>query len=137
VEARGAETACVTIVRMPSWYLAESNRFRVSHGARESEGVLASTKGTESVYLHVLPLTDAEAKALRPRQDEHGNKDHDRWALRGVDEWWIAVEGQASWPHVHRPRITSRFKETDTGPVPAPLTDAELELLRANGLQGV
>jgi hypothetical protein len=122
---------------MPSYYLAESSRFRVSHGSRESEGLLGDTKGAEKIYLHVLPLTDAEAKALRPRADEHGNRDHARFALRGVDEWWIAVEGEASWPHVHRPRITSRFKETDMGPVPTPLTDAELDLLRKNGLVGM
>lgn len=122
---------------MPSYYLVESSYFRVSHGPRESEGVIGDTKGKEKVYLHVLPLTDAEAKLLRPRPDEHGNLDHGRFALRGRDDWWIAVEGEASWPGVHRPRITSHFKETELGPVPTPLTDTELDLLRKAGLQGI
>jgi hypothetical protein len=122
---------------VPSFYLVESSYFTVSHGVRESQGMLGDTKAAERIYLHVLPLTGAEVKSLRPRPDEHGNLDHTRFALRGRDDWWIAVEGEASWPKLFRPRMTSRFKETDMGPVAAPLTDAELDLLRSAGLQGI
>jgi hypothetical protein len=122
---------------MPSYFLVESSLFRVSHGPRESEGVLGDTKGSERIYLHVLPLTDAEVKALKPRADEHGNRDHGRFTLKGHDEWWIAVEGEASWPHVFRPRLTSRFKDTEMGTLPAPLTETELGLLRNAGLKGI
>ena len=85
---------------MPSYYLVESSYFTVSHGGRESEGVLGDTKGKDKIYLHVLPLTDAEVKALKARPDASGNADHTRFALRGRDDWWIAVEGQASWPGI-------------------------------------
>jgi hypothetical protein len=120
-----------------AFYLAESNSYSVEHGGRSSAGVVGEYKGKEKIYLHVLPITDAEIAKLSTRVDEDGNKQHDRLALPRNEEWWIAVEGEAAWPGVIRPRITSRCADVATKPRPVPLTDEELGRLRKAGLAGV
>jgi hypothetical protein len=115
------------------YYLVESASPSVSHGGRESEGV-PMRSGKEKIYLHVLPLTDSEVGKLRARLDEHGNADHSRFGVRGQDDWWIAAEGEAAWPGITRPRLTSRLSEALTA---LPLTPQELDLLRGAGLKGV
>ena len=120
-----------------AFYLAESNGYSVEHGGRSSAGVLGEHKGKEKIYLHVLPVTDAEIEKLGPRVDEDGNKQHDRLALPRNEEWWIAVEGEAAWPGVHRPRITSRCTDVASKPRPVPLSAEDLDRLRKAGLKGV
>src|SRR5512141_1700806 len=102
-------------------YLTESHQFSVDHGARASQGVIGEYKGKEKIYLHVLEVTDAEIAKLAVRVDEDGNEQHDRLALPGVEEWWFAVEGEAAWPGVYRPRLTSRCENVATKPRPVPL----------------
>ena len=119
---------------MSSYYLVESSNYNVSQGGRDSQGVACTTKSGKTIYLHVLPLTEAEVKKLRAKKDDAGNADHTRFALPGRDDFWIAVEGEVAWPGIPRPRLTSHFEETDLGPVPVALTAAELELLRKAGL---
>jgi hypothetical protein len=120
-----------------AFYLAESNSYTVEHGGRSSAGVVGEHKGREKIYLHVLPLEDAEIARLSPRVDEDGNKQHDRLALPRNEEWWIAVDGEAPWPGVLRPRITSRCTDIATKPKPVPLSVEDLERLRKAGLVGV
>jgi hypothetical protein len=120
-----------------AYYVVESSYFTVSHRGRESQGVAAATKGTQTTYLHVIPLAPAELQKLRAKKDDAGNAGHTRFALPGRDDWWIAVDGSAAWPGIPRPRITSRFQETDGVPMPAPLSDAELDVLRKAGVAGI
>lgn len=120
-----------------AFYLAESNSYAVEHGGRSSAGVIGEHKGKEKIYLHVLPVTDAEIATLSPRVDEDGNKQHDRLALPRNEEWWIAVEGEAAWPGVLRPRITSHCTDIGTKPKPVPLSADDLGRLRKAGLAGV
>lgn len=119
------------------FYVAESNSYAVEHGGRDSKGVVADYKGREKIYLHVLPLTDAEIQKLKPRVDEDGNTEHARLALPGVEEWWIAVEGEAAWPGIFRPRIVSRCEDIGQKPRPAPLSDEDLGRLRKIGVPGI
>jgi hypothetical protein len=126
------------VTPMPNaYYLVESSYFTVSHGGRDSQGVAAATKGSQTTYLHVLPLTPVEVQRLRAKKDDAGNADHTRFAIPGRDDWWIAVDGEAAWPGIPRPRITSRFQDGDAGPMPAPLSEAELDVLRKAGLAGI
>src|SRR5262245_45730924 len=105
-----------------SFYVCESYEFSVDHGGRDSQGAVGESKGSEKIYLHVLPLTDAEVARLAVRVDEHGNRQSDRIALPGRDDFWIAVEGEVAWPKIHRPRITSRCEDVGTKPRPIPLS---------------
>lgn len=116
------------------YYLVESYDFKVQHGGRSSQGVLGEQKSSEKLYLHVLPLSDLELAALQPRIDEHGNKEHARLALPRNEEFWIAVEGEASWPKLYRPRVTSRCDLASGAAKPVALTAEELERLRKAGL---
>ncbi len=122
---------------MPSYFLVESSYFRVHHGGRDSQGLACTAKNGQTIYLHVIPVAEAELAKLRAKKDDAGNADHTRFALPGRDDWWIAVEGELAWPGIHRPRITSHFVETDRGPAPSPLTEAELDLLRRSGVPGL
>ncbi|MCC6522608.1 MAG: hypothetical protein IT373_08110 [Polyangiaceae bacterium] len=117
-----------------AYYLVESYLYSVDHGGRSSRGVVGEHKGSEKLYLHVLPLSDAELAALGPRVDEDGNKQHDRLALPRNEDWWIAVEGEAAWPKVLRPRLTSRCADLARKPTPVPLSAEELGRLRASGV---
>jgi hypothetical protein len=120
-----------------TWYLAESHDHAVEHGGRHSEGVVADVKGSEKIYLHVLALTDEEIARLAPRVDEHGNREHARLALPRDEAWWIAVEGEAFWPKLHRPRLSSRCAEQGGSYRPVPLSEEDLRRLRQAGVPGI
>jgi hypothetical protein len=120
-----------------TFYVVESHSYSVDHGGRSSAGVVGEYKGQEKLYLHVLPITDAEIAQLAPRIDEDGNKQHDRLALPRNEEWWVAVEGEATWPGVLRPKITSRCADVGTKPKPAPLSSEDLDRLRKAGVKGI
>ncbi|MEZ4295853.1 MAG: hypothetical protein R3B70_12825 [Polyangiaceae bacterium] len=120
-----------------SLYVVESYDFSVEHGGRDSQGVVGENKGSEKIYLHVLPLTDAELKKLAVRVDENGNKQSDRLALPGRDDFWVAVEGEVFWPKLYRPRISSHCTDLDTKPTPVPLSEEDIDRLRKSGAQGI
>lgn len=117
-------------------YLVESNSFSIDHAGKESQGVVGEYKGKEKIYLHVIEVDDKDLQKLSPRVDESGNKQHDRLVLPRVDEWWFAVEGEAAWPGVYRPKLTSRCADVETKPRPAPLSDEDLGRLRKAGWKG-
>ena len=119
------------------FYVAESYSFAVDHGGRDSQGVIGEHKGSEKIYLHVLPLTDAEIGKLKPRVDDDGNLEHARLSLPNTPEWWIAVEGEVAFPKLYRPKITSRCEDIATKPRPAPLSAEDLERLRKIGITGI
>ena len=48
-----------------------------------------------------------------------------------------AVEGEAAWPNLYRPRITSRCEDVATRPRPAPLAAEDLERLKKAGIKGL
>lgn len=123
-----------------AYFVCESYDHAVDHGGRSSQGVLGEPLSPlleEKVYLHVLPLTDAELKRLAPRRDEDGNRQHGRLALPGDEVFWIAVEGEFAYPKVFRPRIVSRCADGPTGPVPVPLSDDERARLAGAGVSGL
>lgn len=120
-----------------AYYVVESHDFAVDHGGRSSQGVVGEYKGKEKIYLHVLLVSDAEIGKLAVRVDEDGNKQHDRLALPGVEEWWFAVEGEAAWPGIYRPRLTSKCADVATRPRPEPLAPEDLERLKKAGLKGL
>jgi len=133
-----------------AYYICESYDFSVDHGGRSSEGVLGeptSPQIKEKIYLHLLPLTDAEVAKLAPRKDEDGNVQHARLALPRDEVFWIAVLGEIAYPKV-RPRVVSKCADRVSaaapgvadgpkGPTPQPITPAELELLRKFGTKGL
>jgi hypothetical protein len=118
-------------------YVVESYDHSIDHGGRDSAGVIPENRGSEKIFLHVIPIADDEIKKLAPRVDENGNQEHARLALPRNEVWWIAVEGEASWPGVYRPKIQSRCEYAGGKPRPVPLADADLERLRKNGLKGI
>jgi hypothetical protein len=120
-----------------AYYVVESYSFAVDHGGRSSQGVIGEHKGKEKIYLHVLPVTDAEVAKLLARVDDDGNKQHDRLALPGNDEWWFAVEGEVAWPGIYRPRLTSHCTDVAAKPRPAPLPAEDLARLVKAGLKGI
>jgi len=90
-------------------------------------GVVGTGGGSEKIYLHVVPIDEAELKQLRVRIDEDDNKQHDRLALPGRYDWWLAVEGEKRWPGT---RISSKCALDENGaPRPLALTAAELSEL--------
>lgn len=120
-----------------SLYVVESYEFGVDHNGRSSQGVIGENKGSEKIYLHVLSLTEADLKKLAVRVDDNGNKQHDRLALPGRDDFWVAVEGEVAWPKIYRPRITSRCENVGSKPVPAALSAEDIERLKKAGVQGL
>ncbi len=120
-----------------SFYVVESYEFSVEHNARESQGVVGENKGSEKIYLHVLELTGPDLAKLAVRVDDAGNKQHDRLALPGRDDFWVAVEGEVAWPKLYRPRITSRCDAVGSRPVPVPLSPDDLDRLRKAGVKGI
>ncbi len=116
-----------------SLYLVESYDYEVLHGSQQSTGVVGEHRGKEKLYLHILSLSDAESRERKPREDDNGNKQHDRLALPFHEEWWIAVEGEAAWPKIYRPKLTSHCQDTGVKPKPAPLGDDDLERLKKAG----
>jgi hypothetical protein len=119
------------------YYVVESHTWSVDHAGRTSEGMIGEHKGKEKIYLHVLPVADADIGKLTVRVDEDGNKQHDRLALPGNEDWWFAVEGEAAWPGIYRPRITSRCTDVAVKPRPAPLSAEDLDRLRKAGVKGL
>jgi hypothetical protein len=117
-------------------YLVESSDFSVDHDGRTSQGVIGEHKGKEKIYLHVLQVADSGLLRLAPRVDEQGNRQHDRLALPTIEEWWFAVEGEAAWPGIYRPRFTSRCTDVATKPRPVALSAEDLERLRTAGWKG-
>ena len=100
---------------MASYYLAESYEYAVDHGGRSSEGVVGDKLSPlirEKIYLHVLPLSDAEIAKLVPRLDEDGNKQHGRLAPPGEESFCIARAA---------PGVALRRRERRPPPDPADL----------------
>ncbi len=120
-----------------SLYVAESYGYEVHHGGRVSFGVLGEHRGSEKIYLHVVEIAAGELAQLGPREDELGNRQHDRLALPRNEEWWIAVDGEVRWPKLFRPPIRSHCSDIDTKPKPVPLADDDLERLRKAGVDGL
>lgn len=121
-----------------AYYVVESYDFDVEHGGRSSQGVKGDYKGSEKIYLHVLPVTDAEIKQLKPRVDDNGNLEHSRLALPRNEVWWISADGEVSWPGIFRPKIVSSCDLSDGGkPKPMPLSEEDLGRLRKAGVKGV
>ncbi len=114
-------------------YIAESYHHQVLHNGRTSNGALGEGAGSEKIYLHVIAVTPAEIAKLKPRVDEDGNKQHDRLALPGNDEWWIATEGTKAWPKTVRPKLTSRCRFDGGVPSPAPIGDEDAATLSKLG----
>lgn len=113
-------------------FVVESNLYTLEQGGHDSVGVVGTGGGSEKIYLHVVPISEAESRELAVRVDEDGNRQHDRLALPNRYDWWIAVDGEKRWPGTLSPRITSRCPPDAAGvPAPAPLSAAELgELAR-------
>lgn len=120
-----------------AYYVVESYEFGVDHNGRESQGVIGENKGSEKIYLHVIELSEAEIGKLAVRVDDNGNKQHDRLALPGRDDFWVAVEGEVAWPKIYRPRITSRCESVGVKPRPVPVSAEDLERLRKAGVKGI
>ncbi|MBW2527635.1 MAG: hypothetical protein JRI23_25865 [Deltaproteobacteria bacterium] len=116
-------------------YVVESYDYQVLHGGRMTDGAVGTGGSSEKIYLHLLELSDAEIAQLEPREDEHGNKQHDRLALPRNEEWWIAVEGEKVWPKTIRPKVVSRCDLATGAPVPKPVTDEEREALKKAGVE--
>lgn len=112
-------------------YIAESYNYTLEHGGHDSQGVLGTGPGSEKIYLHVIPIADTELGLLRARIDDDGNKQHDRLALPDRYDWWIAVDGEKTWPGSISPRVRSKCSfDGSSAARPTPLADAELAELR-------
>lgn len=117
-------------------YVVESTFFEVHHGAQRSKGVVGVGGGKEKIYLHVLELSDAEVAKLGPRVNEDGNRESDRRALPGNEEWWIAFDGERSWPGIVRPKVRSRCDLDASGaPTPHALDADEFDALAKIGVR--
>jgi hypothetical protein len=116
-------------------YIVESYDWQLLHAGRTTDGALGEGGSSEKIYLHVIEITDAELKLLVPRVDENGNKQSDRLALPRNEAWWIAVEGEKTWPKtVLKPKLASRCRYDDKGvPQPVPVGEKELAELRKLG----
>jgi hypothetical protein len=117
-------------------YVAESAYHTIEHAGRHSQGVIGSGGGKEKIYLHLVELDASELARLAPRVDDDGNKQHDRLALPGREDWWIALEGEKVWPGSLRPRIVSKCTIPSAGaPVPFAVdADQRAELVRLKAL---
>ncbi|NUP08949.1 MAG: hypothetical protein HOW73_23110 [Polyangiaceae bacterium] len=112
-------------------YVAESYNYTIEHGGHVSMGVVGAGGGSEKIYLHVIPITDAEIAKLRARVDESGNKQHDRLALPDREDWWVAVDGEKTWPGSLSPKVRSKSSfDGSSAARPAALSEAELTELR-------
>ena len=117
-------------------YLVESFEWRVLHDGAMSEGVAGQGGGSEAIYLHVIAVEAAEIARLVPREDEFGNRQHERLALPRNEEWWIAIEGAKVWPKTYRPKLVSRCAIDERGlPCPVALNLAGQEALTALGVK--
>ncbi|MBN4059152.1 hypothetical protein JYT22_00700 [Endomicrobium sp. AH-315-J14] len=120
-----------------SHYLVESHDYSIFYAGRDSSGVIAEPKGSPVTYLHVLEIPAAEIAKFTAREDDFGNKDHDRLCLPRTEEWWIAVEGTAAWPKIYRPKRVSHCTDLDARPAPVPLSEDDLTALRQSGVGDV
>ncbi len=116
-----------------AFYVTESYDYSVFHAGSYTDGVVGKGGSSEKIYLHVLEITDADIACLRPREDEHGNKQNDRRALPQNEQWWIAVDGAKVWPKTLRPKVVSRCRLQAGVPEPTPLGEDELTALRKVG----
>ncbi len=114
-------------------YVVESYDYSIFYAGQDSDGALGKGGGSEKIYLHVLEVSDDDLARLRPREDDNGNQQSDRRALPNHDEWWIAVDGDKVWPKTVRPKVVSHCVLDGGVPVPAPISEAELEQLRKAG----
>jgi hypothetical protein len=116
-------------------YIVESPFHTLEEPFIRSKGnVLGVGPGSEKLHLFVAELEGAVIAKLRPRVDEDGNKQNDRLALPGNEEWWIALEGEKAWPGIPRPKITSRCTYDASGvPSPRPVDEDELAALKKAG----
>jgi hypothetical protein len=119
------------------WHLVESSDYTIEHRGRRSEGVVAEAKGSEKIYLHVVALTGDDIARLAPRIDENGNKEHARLALPREEAWWVAIDGEAFWPKLYRPRVASRCVEEGGVWRPVALSPDDLDRLRKAGVRGI
>jgi hypothetical protein len=112
-------------------YVVESSFHHIAEpGVKTATGAVGQGGGSEKIYLHVMELDARTVASLAPRVDEHGNKQHDRLARPGDEDWWIAVEGEKVWPGTVRPKVVSRCLLEGGKPVPRPVGDEELAELR-------
>ena len=124
-----------------AYYLVESYHFIVDNKT-PTEGVVGehvsrgsgAKKSSERIHLHVIEIGDAELGRLSPRVDEDGNKQHDRLALPGNEDWWVAIDGEFAWPKIFAPRIFSCCIDVESAPKPAPLSESDLGRLRKSGV---
>lgn len=117
-------------------FVVESTFHEIEHAGIKTLGVVGQGPGSEKIYLAVITVTDRELARLAPRVDDDGNTQHDRLALPGNDEWWIAIEGNKVWPGTIRPRVTSRCTLDENGvPTPHALDDAEHAALEKLGVK--
>jgi hypothetical protein len=96
-------------------YLVESSDWQILHQGVMSDGALGKDGGAESIYLHVLAIDDDTIRKLVPRVDVDGNRQSDRLALAGNEEWWIPLEGRKAWPKTVNPKVTSGCKMGEDG----------------------
>lgn len=117
-------------------FVVESTFHEIEHAGKKMLGVLGQGPGSEKIYLFVIAIDERDLGKLGPRVDEDGNRQHDRLALPGNEEWWIAVEGEKVWPGTIRPRVTSRCTLDDAGvPAPHALDDVESATLEKLGVK--
>lgn len=116
-------------------YVVESYHHAVSHNGRASRGVIGAHQGGEKIYLHALPLSEADLKGLAPRVDEHGNRQSDRFAPPRVEEFWVALDGEVLWPKLGRVKVRSGAQIRGARVEPTPLTAAEFDALRKAGFE--
>lgn len=119
----------------PTLYVVESYNFEVRHNGRASQGALGEHRGSEKIYLHVLPLTTADIAQLATRVDEHGNKQSERFAIPRNDDFWVTLEGEVLWPKLPRAKIRSRVTFAGRKVQPVALTADELTALRGAGVK--
>lgn len=116
-------------------FVVESTFHEIEHAGTKTLGVLGKGPGSEEIYLFVIAIDARDLAKLGPRVDEDGNRQHDRLALPGNEEWWIAIEGEKVWPGTIRPRVTSRCTLDDAGvPAPHALDDVERAALEKLGV---
>lgn len=115
-------------------YVVESYQYAVTHNGRASRGVIGAHSGSEKIYLHVVPLSEADLKSLATRVDADGNRQSDRFAPPRVDEFWVTLDGEVLWPKLGRVKVRSSAQVMGNRVVPTPLTAAELDALRKAGV---
>ena len=115
-------------------YLVQSSEWELWHAGVTTQGPLGDGPGSEKIYLHVIEVSDADIAKLAARVDEHGNREHDRLALPGNEEWWIPVDGKKAYPKTFNPKIVScAVTGSDGIPRAKALGEEELMALKKAG----